>query len=167
MSDGANSLTSGGRVPGPDHAGIIAPPPLLYAGGVGLTLLLRWVWSIPIASHPAVVWAGIIVLGAGIALNLLGVYGMRRAKTPINPYQETKTVIASGAFRISRNPIYVGLTLIVVGLTLILDTFWGLIVLVPVLIVMHYGVVLREERYLRAKFGEPYRQYCEAVRRYL
>ena len=72
-----------------------------------------------------------------------------------------------GPYRFSRNPLYVGLAAASLGLTLALDTWWGIIVLALVLIVMHQGVVQREERYLEQKFGDGYRQYRATVRRYL
>ncbi len=68
--------------------------------------------------------------------------------------------------RLSRNPLYVALTLIYVGLALVANALWVLVLVVPVLLVMHYGVVRREERYLEAKFGDAYRQYRSRVRRY-
>ena len=70
-------------------------------------------------------------------------------------------------FRFSRNPLYLSLTLLFTGLSLVMNSLWGLVVLVPVLVVMHVGVIRREERYLEAKFGESYRQYCSEVRRWL
>src|SRR4029434_8133859 len=79
----------------------------------------------------------------------------------------TTAIVASGPFRFSRNPLYLALTLLYLGLTLAFNTWWGIVVLVPVLIIMHRGVVQREERYLEQKFGETYRQYRSKVRRYL
>ena len=92
---------------------------------------------------------------------------MRAAGTNIDPVLPTTAIVTRGPSRYSRNPIYVGLTLLYLGLVFACNTWWGLIVLVPVLAVMHVGVVRREERYLAQKFGEPYRQYCASVRRYL
>ncbi len=59
-----------------------------------------------------------------------------------------------------------GLDLVFLGLILILNKLWGALALLAVLVVMHYGVILREERYMEARFGEPYRQYCATTRRY-
>jgi protein-S-isoprenylcysteine O-methyltransferase Ste14 len=61
----------------------------------------------------------------------------------------------------------VGLTLLYCGLTFVFNTWWGLILLIPILVIMHRGVVLREERYLEEKFGDAYRQYRSRVARYL
>ena len=92
---------------------------------------------------------------------------MHAAGTNISPLRPTTSVVTTGPFRFSRNPLYVALTLLYLGLTLAFNTWWGIVVLIPLLIIMHYGVVLREERYLEQKFGETYRQYRSQVRRYL
>jgi protein-S-isoprenylcysteine O-methyltransferase Ste14 len=154
-------------MPKPEHPGVLAPPPLLYVGALAVALALNWVWPVPIASHPALLWLGVAVVCAGLALNFWGAYSMIRAKTPINPYRPVVTVVDSGAFRVSRNPLYVGLHAIFLGMALILNTLWVLLAWLPLLAVIHYGVVLREERHLEAKFGEPYRRYSSKVRRYL
>lgn len=154
-------------MPQADRPRVVLPPPLLYAGALGLVLALRSLWPAPLLAHPAAFWAGATLLGAGIALNFWGAYGMLKAGTPINPYRPVRDIVASGAFRVSRNPLYVGLDLVLLGVVIMLDSFWGVPALVFLLVVMHYGVILREERYLEAKFGEPYRRYRATVRRYL
>jgi protein-S-isoprenylcysteine O-methyltransferase Ste14 len=151
---------------GSDRPAVIAPPPLVYAGGFALVLGLHWLWPMPIADYAAVRWTGVAALGAGIALNAWGAHSMIRARTPINPYHPVKTIVSSGAFRISRNPLYVGLHVVFLGLSLLLNSVWGLVVLVPVLLVVHHGVILPEEQYLESRFGEPYRRYRERVGRY-
>jgi protein-S-isoprenylcysteine O-methyltransferase Ste14 len=105
------------------------------------------------------------MLAVGIAL--WGRSALLAAGTNVNPSLPTTAIVTSGPFRFSRNPLYMALTLLYFGLTLAVNTWWGIVVLVPLLILMHRGVVLREERYLEAKFGESYRQYCSKVPRYL
>jgi protein-S-isoprenylcysteine O-methyltransferase Ste14 len=85
----------------------------------------------------------------------------------IDPALPTTAIVTSRPFRWSRNPLHVALTLVYSGLTLALKTWWGIVVLVHLLIIMHRGVVIREERYLEQKFGETYRRYRMRVRRYL
>jgi protein-S-isoprenylcysteine O-methyltransferase Ste14 len=85
----------------------------------------------------------------------------------VNPLLPATTVVTRGPFRYSRNPLYLSLALLFLGVSFAMSTWWGVIVAVPVLLVMHYGVVLREERYLEEKFGDVYRQYRGRVRRYL
>ena len=106
-----------------------------------------------------------IALSVGIAV--WGRRTMVAAGTNVNPSRPAKAIVSTGPFRFSRNPLYLSLTTIYLGLTLAVNTWWGVVVLIPLLLVMHRGVVLREERYLEQKFDEQYRQYRSRVRRYL
>jgi protein-S-isoprenylcysteine O-methyltransferase Ste14 len=92
---------------------------------------------------------------------------MLAAATNINPFKPTISIVTSGPFRITRNPLYVGVTLIYCGLSLVSNTWWCFVLLVPVLLLIHFGVVTREESYLERKFGDGYREYRARVRRYL
>lgn len=150
-----------------DNPGVVVFPPLLYGVAFLTALALHWLWPVSILSHPATLWVGVAVLVLGVALGLWGSVSLRRAGTNISPSQPTIAIVASGPFRLSRNPLYVGLSLDLLGLSLIFNTLWGVVALVPAAVVMHFGIILREERYLEAKFGESYEQYCSVVRRYL
>ena len=150
-----------------DNAGVVVLPPLLYGVAFVAVLALRWFWPLPILGHVIAFWAGIALAMIAVAIAVWGSRTMRMAGTNVNPSLPTTVVVTSGPFRFSRNPLYVALTLFYLGLTLALDTWWGIVVLVPLLTILHYGVVLREERYLEQKFGDSYRQYRSSVRRYL
>jgi protein-S-isoprenylcysteine O-methyltransferase Ste14 len=149
-----------------DNPGVVVWPPLLFGIGVLAVLLLSWLWPLPAFFHPATVWVGVALLSLGVACNAWGARSLRKAGTNINPSLSATALVTSGPFRFSRNPLYVAGSLVFLGLTLVLNSLWGVVALVPLLVVMHYGVILCEERYLAAKFGESYRQYCAAVRRY-
>ena len=150
-----------------DNAGVIARPPLLYGAAFAIALVLHWLWPLPIFDHTIALWLGLalIVLGVGIAIP--GRKALQAAGTNVDPARPTTAIVTSGPFRFSRNPLYVALTFLYFGLTLAVNTWWGIVMLVPLLIIMHRGVVLREERYLEHKFGDTYRQYRSKVRRYL
>jgi len=150
-----------------DHPGVIAPPPLLYAGGFLIALLLDWFRPLPIFSQRSALWPGLLLIAVGVGLAISGRQALVGAGTNVNPYKPSTTVVASGPYRLTRNPLYVSLTLMYLGLTLAFNTGWGLVLLLPVLILMHFGVILREERYLEKKFGDSYRGYRDKVRRYL
>jgi protein-S-isoprenylcysteine O-methyltransferase Ste14 len=150
-----------------DKAGVATRPPLLYGGAFVLVLVFRWFWPMPIFGHAVALWLGLALFVLGVGFAAWGRRTMQAAGTNINPALPTTTIVASGPFCFSRNPLYLALTLLYLGLTLAFNTWWGIVVLVPVLIIMHRGVVLREERYLEQKFGETYRQYRSKVRRYL
>jgi steroid 5-alpha reductase family enzyme len=151
-----------------DRAGVIAPPPLIFLGGILIALALnRWWRPWPIFVFAGWRWSGLVLVVAGIALIVAGRRAMLAAETNINPFKPTISIVTLGPFRFTRNPLYVAMTLIYFGLTLVSNTWWGFILLVPVLLLIHFGVVAREERYLERKFGESYRQYRARVRRYL
>lgn len=95
----------------------------------------------------------------------LGQITLVRAGTNVSPLKPTTAIVRS--FRFTRNPLYVGGTALLFGVSLLIGTWWGLIVLVPATLMLHYGVVLREERYLEQKFGESYVKFKSSVRRYL
>ena len=150
-----------------DKPGVAAPPPLLYGGAFVLFLVLRWFWPMPIFGHAVAlsVWPCIGRArrwdrGMGKTSDAGRRYE-HESRAPHHRHRRIRSV------SLSRNPLYLALTLLYLGLTLAFNTWWGIVVLVPVLIIMHRGVVLREERYLEQKFGETYRQYRSKVRRYL
>lgn len=148
-----------------DNPGVIAPPPLIYAGALLIALLLHRLLPLPIFGRAF--WPGLALTALGVALAIWGRNTLVAARTNVNPYRPSTTIVDSGPYGFSRNPLYVSLTLMYAGLTLVFDTWWGFILLVPVLIMMHVGVIRREERYLENKFGDGYRRYRDKVRRYL
>ena len=149
-----------------DSPGVIAPPPLIYLAALLLALALRAVVRLPIADR-SLLWPGLALVAAAVALALWGRQTMVAAGTNINPARPATAIVSSGPFRFSRNPLYLSLTLLYLGLTLVANTWWGVILLAPLAAVIHQGVVLREERYLERKFGDGYRRYRTSVRRYL
>jgi len=150
-----------------DSPNVVVLPPLLYGIGLAAGFLLQWLAPHAIVSSSARYWAGGVMLALGVFLALWGRRVMEQAGTNVNPTQPTTALVVTGPFRFSRNPLYVALTLAYVALALLADALWVLVLLLPVLLVLHYGVIRREERYLEAKFGEAYRQYRSRVRRYL
>jgi len=150
-----------------DKPNVIVLPPLLYVAALAVGLVLSWVQARPILSGGARYGIGGAACVAGLALAMWGRQAMLGAGTNINPTLPATALVVAGPFRFSRNPLYVALTLMYVGLALLANSLWALVLAVPVLLVMHFGVVLREERYLEAKFGESYRAYRSRVRRYV
>jgi len=140
---------------------------LLYGAAFIVVLVFRWFWPMPIYAQAVALWPGLALVALGAGTAIWGRRTMQAAGTNINPALPAKAIVTSGPFRFSRNPLYLSLSLIYLGLTLAFNTWWGIVVLLPLLAVMHRGVVLREERYLEQKFGDSYRQYRSKVRRYL
>ena len=150
-----------------DNPGVVFRPPLIYLVAFIVVLVLRWFWPMPIVGRAVAVWAGLACVALGVGIAIWGRRTMQAAGTNIDPSLPATAVVTSGPFGYSRNPLYAALTLLYLGLTLAFNTWWGIVLLVPLLIVMHRGVVLREERYLEQKFGATYRAYRSKVRRYL
>ncbi len=147
---------------------MIAPPPLIYLGGILLGVVLdRWERPWPVFASAGPRWSGLAAIAVGIAMIVAARRAMLAAETNINPFKPTTAIVSSGPFRFTRNPLYVSMTLIYLGLTLVVNTWWTFLLLGPVLLIIHFGVVKREERYLEGKFGESYRAYRLRVRRYL
>jgi len=150
-----------------DSPHVLVLPPLLYGVALAAGLLLQWTAPRPIVASNARSWAGGVLLACGVWLAIWGRRVMDRAGTNVNPALPATALVVTGPFRFSRNPLYVALTLVYVGLALLTNALWLLLLIVPVLLVLHLGVVRREERYLEAKFGDAYRAYRSRVRRYL
>jgi protein-S-isoprenylcysteine O-methyltransferase Ste14 len=100
----------------------------------------------------------------------VGIWGertLKRGGTNVNPKQPTLAIVSDGPYRFTRNPLYLALVGLYLGISLAVGTAWPLVFLIPVLLVTHYGIIKREERYLAGKFGEPYVAYMKRVRRWI
>jgi len=145
----------------------MACPPLAFLGALGAGLLLQWL--IPIRPFPlgfSQPLGGAFCL-ASIAVGIWGSTTMRRAGTNVRPDRPVTALVTGGPFRFSRNPLYLSLTALYLGITLLGDALWPLATLLPALAVVHWRIVLREERFLEARFGDEYRAYKARVRRWL
>lgn len=152
----------------PDHAGIFIPPPLLYIVPLGVGALLQRL--VPVAILPrsvGTVAGGWLLFALGIALFAAALLNFRRARTSLIPVKPTTAIVESGPYRFTRNPMYVSMTLVYLGVTLWIDSIWPLVFLPIILFTVQRAVIAREERYLEAKFGEAYRGYKARVRRWI
>ncbi len=152
----------------PDCANVVVQPPvlliLLVATGYGLDFLMPLTF-LP-AGFPAA-WVGGAVWLAGFALAGLAIAQFRRRGIEEQAHTPTAEIVDSGVFAFSRNPIYVGTCIAIVGVAIIYDMLWIMAMLVPFYFVIRYGVVAREEAYLERKFGDAYRDYKTRVRRWI
>ena len=150
--------------------GVLAPPPLIAMIAVVGGLLLDRGFpahglDTALSFWPRVI-AGAFVAIAGGALAVAAERRFKAAGTNVPPWKPALALATSGPYERLRNPMYVGLILLVAGIGLAMASDWTLVLLVPMALVLHYGVVLREERYLEAKFGEDYRRYRTRVPRW-
>lgn len=156
--------------PTDDHPGVIAPPPLIVAAALVVGLLLDWLMPAYVLAvlfgQTTRIVVGVLLAGAGLAMVVLAGHLFHRLGTNAFPWQPTLVLATHDIYGYLRNPMYVGMIMIGAGVAIALASDWTLVLLAPAAIVLHRGVVLREERYLAAKFGEDYRQYLAKVPRY-
>lgn len=150
-----------------DNPGVVARPPLIYLGFLALGFMLDAVWPAAFVTNDVQYPVGAVLIVAGVALTAMAIRQFRRAGTSVETSRPVNALVTNGLYRLSRNPIYIALSLIHAGIAIAADNAWALVSLIPVLIILHYGVILREERYLERKFGEEYRRYRGSVRRWL
>ena len=153
-----------------DTPGVIAPPPLIFLGFVLLGWALeRYVLTdLSLGLPDRVRRSGAVILVvAGFALEAAAAERFRAKRTAVEPWKPTTALATDGIYRLTRNPIYLGFTVIYAGLALGMDSPVAMGLILPCLIVIDRFVIAREERYLEAKFGQAYRDYKARVRRWL
>lgn len=150
-----------------DHPNVIVKPPFLALGAIAAAFVVDAVW--PAAFLPDAVQypVGIALFVAGGGLVAWAMRTFRRAGTNVAPWEPTLAIATEGPYRFARNPMYIGLCVAFLGIALAGDSLWAVATLIPVALVLHFGVVKREEAYLEAKFGEAYARYRGATRRWL
>ena len=150
-------------------AGVIAPPPLIFGIPliVGLVIHGQDLGLDVTQDWPGRAIGGAILTIFGAALIMLAILRFRAAGTPPEPWEETTAFVREGVYRLTRNPMYLGMASIYAGITIIAGCFVLLALFVPVIITIHRGVILREEQYLSRKFGAAYDEYCRSTRRWV
>jgi len=147
------------------------PPPFLFALPLLTGFLVQHFVPIRIV-HGAeperiirlVGWAEIV-----IALTLMGwaVVTFVRLKTPVVPIRRARTLVEDGPFTLTRNPMYLGFTVLYIGITFVANALWPLVFLPEAIVLTYLFAIRLEEAYLTREFGEAYREYCSKVRRWL
>jgi len=151
-----------------DTAQVVVRPPIAWALAVLIGLALDWLMPLPF-TPPAISvrWLGGTLFAIALALFAWAIATVTRAGSNVPTNLPTTTIVDTGPYRFTRNPIYVAMFLGLISLAVAFDSLWLLAVLVPFALVIRYGVVAREEAYLERKFGDVYRQYRSRVRRWL
>ena len=153
-----------------DHPNVAIRPPILYLAGLALGALIELL--VPLGPglgggnmRAVVVGLALMALGLGIAAG--AVRQFRSAGTNVPTVEPAVTLVTDGPYRLSRNPIYIGLTVMYFGLAVALTTLWAIILLPGILHLLNRGVIRREESYLTRKFPAAYDAYCQKVPRWL
>ena len=150
-----------------DHPGVIARPPRMFLAALAAGAALELLWPTSFVHGAARLALGAGLVAGGLWLAYAAIAQQREAGTNIETHRPTETIVSSGLYRYSRNPIYLGLFGFYLGCAVLGDSLWVLALVVPLFAVMRVGVIAREEAYLERKFGDTYRQYRGAVRRWL
>ena len=150
-----------------DAPNVIAIPPLIYLAFLAVGLLLDYLFPVPVLPNSIQYAVGFgIIIAPGLVMRFV-LLEFRKAETQFDPRKPTTAIITTGPYRFSRNPSYISLTMLYLGIAIAADSVWVLAGLIPTLVIMHYGVILREEEYLETKFSEEYLRYKNTVRRWL
>lgn len=137
-------------------------------GGLALGALLQRV--VPLALMPRGVLpsvVGMVLCLVGLGSMFTGILTFRRFRTAVYPNRAAKLVVDTGIYAYTRNPMYLGMTMLYLGMALVMGTWWVVLLLPIVLWVLLTQVIAREERHLREKFPDAYAAYCARVRRWL
>jgi protein-S-isoprenylcysteine O-methyltransferase Ste14 len=151
-------------------AGVVARPPFLFLAALLLGFVLDRLFSLPFpfAWTNLVHWiiGGLLIL-IGLALFIAGIRNFLRAGTPVPTNEPTCTLVTTGIHRWTRNPIYLGMFLMYGGIGIAAQSAWILILTLPLIVTIRYGVVAREEAYLERRFGDAFREYKTRTRRWV
>jgi protein-S-isoprenylcysteine O-methyltransferase Ste14 len=152
---------------GKDTPGVVAPPPVLLLaailGGVGLQRLV----PIPLVPGGVPAAAGIVVIAAALSLAAASIREFRRAGTEYETRKPATALVVRGPYRWTRNPIYLVFLALQLGIALLANDASIAAMIAPLAAALHFGVILREERYLSRRLGPAYDAYRASVRRWL
>lgn len=159
-----------------DHPDIRIPPPLIYLAALGLGAGIHYlIWPLPLTlSDIGAVTGGMLRIGLGILLVASGVLGSLLTVNQFNrigddpsPNKPTSAIITTGPYSISRNPLYLFVALVYLGIGFSLGSLWIIIMFIPLIYLVLRLAIIPEEQYLESKFGDQYLDYKAAVRRWI
>jgi protein-S-isoprenylcysteine O-methyltransferase Ste14 len=160
MSDKNESVRGGGPLPG------LLRPPVVFLLAILVGIGLNYFRRLPFVP-PAFRIAGAALILCAVLLFVLSLREFRAARTSVRGTERTTTIVRTGPYRLSRNPIYLSFVQLVIGLAISLNDLWLLVTLVPAVAVIAVAVIPREERFLEKNFHDPYLNYKARVRRWL
>jgi protein-S-isoprenylcysteine O-methyltransferase Ste14 len=151
----------------PDSPGVRVPPPIFFIAAFLVGDVLQSRLPLPFLAHPVALGLGGALAVIGALFIMTAIPTMLRGHGTLNTNGPSAQLVTPGPYRFSRNPMYLGLTLLYAGLAVAFANVWALPLLIPLVLYTHVGVILPEERYLDRTFGDTYRVYKTRVRRWL
>jgi protein-S-isoprenylcysteine O-methyltransferase Ste14 len=153
-----------------DNSGVSVFPPAIYLVGLAAGFLWNRALPLVIVTGPLVVVVrilGCLFVSLWLGLNIWALVTFFRADITPNPWRPTTVLAFHGPYRFTRNPMYLSLAFMQVGVALVANALWPLLLAIPTLCVVKWAVIDREEAYLTKKFGQEYVAYVQRVRRWL
>lgn len=150
-----------------EAAGMAIPPPLAYAGPLGIGLLLNRFFPQRFLPRSITRALGRTLIGLSLLLGASSAIVMRRARTPLSPAEPSTSIVDGGPFAYSRNPIYVSFMLLYAGVAVLANALWAILLLPISIFLVRKQVIEREEPYLERTFGETYLRYKDRVGRWI
>ena len=150
-----------------DNPGVRLPPPLVYVAAMACGVLLKRLTPLPIGGAGVRVPAAWALIALWVVVTAPAFYAFWSRHTTIVPVRPATNLVAAGPYRFTRNPMYLGLALLTIGVGLWLNTWWVILLLAPAIVMIDRFVIAREEAYLRRRFGLEYDDYARRVRRWL
>lgn len=147
-----------------DAPPVLIHPPVLIVLTLALGIFLEWRSPTALGAWR---WVGVPLVLGGTTLALWAMWRFVAAATNIPTFKSASALVTDGPYRWSRNPMYVAVVVIHIGFGLVADNLWIVLLSVPVFAILHWAVIMREERYMTAKFGPVYEAYRKQVRRWL
>jgi protein-S-isoprenylcysteine O-methyltransferase Ste14 len=152
-----------------DHPNIspMVHPPIVALMFIVIAYFLGRFVPLPFAAPVILRYVGLAMTFLGFLLGIAAFMEFRKARTTLDPHGSARQLVTSGIYRFTRNPIYLGFLLMVIGLPLNSGLYWGLVMAPFHVLTMNRLIIQREEAYLERKFGKAYTGYTSRVRRWV
>lgn len=138
---------------------------------LGMTLILMWLLQryLPVYqySHPPIAYSGVILVLLGITMAAISAGMFKKAGTGIEPFDEATILVTNGFYRVTRNPMYLGMFLMLMGVAFLMGGMGALLPVPVFIMIIRNNFVLGEERFLEVAFGQHYLDYKSEVRRWV
>ena len=155
----------------PDNANVIAPPPIIFALFFVTGLLIDYFYQyrlFPIDHRdPTLLLPGYIIIFVSLIIVGTSIQTLKKHNTTHKVNKPTTAIVKTGIYQHTRNPIYLSVIILFIGVSFIINSIVMLLLIIPMFIILNQGVVKREEKYLESKFGDEYIEYKNTVRRWI
>ncbi len=142
-------------------------PPVYFFATLVLMIALHSFFPVKTVNFPYFTLTGVLLVSFGFAFVLWSAFLFEKAGTPIRPFQESARLVKEGMYRVTRNPMYLGLSIILIGISFLLGTVSPFIPIPFFIFLIHNLFIIQEEILLEEQFGDEYIQYKLSVRRWL